>query len=124
MSQIDISTLTPAQLSELVKSAEARRAEISAEHRESTRQQLTDLAKDFGYDIRELFGFSAKSKPAKARGSSRSNSGGASKTGLEPKYRDPTTGATWVGRGKRPLWVRDHVNAGGSLDDLLIAKAA
>lgn len=24
-----------------------------------------------------------------------------------PKYRDPATGATWTGRGKPPLWIKD-----------------
>lgn len=24
-----------------------------------------------------------------------------------PKYRDPSTGATWTGRGKPPLWIKD-----------------
>jgi len=24
---------------------------------------------------------------------------------LEPKYKDPATGKTWSGRGKKPAWV-------------------
>ncbi|EPD34276.1 H-NS histone family protein [Delftia acidovorans] len=24
-----------------------------------------------------------------------------------PKYRDPTTGSTWTGRGKPPNWIKD-----------------
>lgn len=27
---------------------------------------------------------------------------------VPPKYRDPTTGATWTGRGKPPTWIRDR----------------
>lgn len=26
---------------------------------------------------------------------------------VEPKYRDPATGATWTGRGKPPAWIKD-----------------
>jgi DNA-binding protein H-NS len=26
---------------------------------------------------------------------------------VAPKYIDPETGATWTGRGKPPLWIRD-----------------
>lgn len=26
---------------------------------------------------------------------------------VEPKYRDPATGATWSGRGMQPAWIKD-----------------
>ena len=26
---------------------------------------------------------------------------------VAPKYRDPSTGQTWTGRGKAPVWIRD-----------------
>lgn len=29
-----------------------------------------------------------------------------------PKYRDPATGATWTGRGKPPLWIKDAADRG------------
>ena len=35
----------------------------------------------------------------------------------EPKYRDPVTGNTWTGRGKKPRWLTDQLDAGKSLDD-------
>ncbi|RGE40923.1 H-NS histone family protein [Comamonas testosteroni] len=27
---------------------------------------------------------------------------------VEPKYRDPVSGATWTGRGKPPKWIADQ----------------
>ena len=120
----DISRLTPKELQDLTAAAQARLNEISAEHRTATRNELTEYAKSAGYDIYELFGFSPKARPAKVRGGSRSKPGSPSKTGLEPKYSDPSTGATWVGRGKRPRWVSDYVSGGGNIDDLLINKVA
>lgn len=42
------------------------------------------------------------------------------KTKAAPKYKDPDTGKTWSGKGKKPNWVVDALNAGKSLDDLLI----
>jgi len=37
------------------------------------------------------------------------------------KYANPNeASATWTGRGRQPLWVKGHLDAGGSLDDLLI----
>lgn len=35
----------------------------------------------------------------------------------EPKYLDPKTGATWCGRGRRPLWL-----AGKNKDEFLLSK--
>lgn len=40
---------------------------------------------------------------------------------LTPKYRDPITGKTWNGNGKRPGWIVAAQNR-GRLDELLIAK--
>ena len=38
-----------------------------------------------------------------------------------PKYRNPENpGMTWTGMGRKPKWVIDALNAGKSLDDLLI----
>lgn len=42
---------------------------------------------------------------------------------LVPKYRDPVSGKTWNGHGKRPTWVVAAQNK-GKLDDLLIDKSA
>lgn len=40
------------------------------------------------------------------------------KSEVAPKY--AKNGKTWTGRGKRPLFVQEHLASGGSLDDLLI----
>ncbi len=37
-----------------------------------------------------------------------------------PKYRNPETGKTWSGRGKRPQWIHDALADGQSLDKYLI----
>jgi DNA-binding protein H-NS len=36
------------------------------------------------------------------------------------KYQHPETGKTWSGRGRNPLWVKAHLDAGGILDELRI----
>lgn len=38
---------------------------------------------------------------------------------VAPKYRDPETGATWSGRGRSPLWLRDK-----NKEDFLIQTPA
>ncbi|WP_434516307.1 H-NS family nucleoid-associated regulatory protein [Dechloromonas sp. ARDL1] len=44
----------------------------------------------------------------------------------QAKYRNPKNpNETWTGLGatsKRPIWVREHLEAGGKLEDLLIQK--
>jgi DNA-binding protein H-NS len=40
-----------------------------------------------------------------------------------PKFRNPAwPGQTWSGRGKQPIWIREALAAGQSIDDFLIAK--
>lgn len=40
---------------------------------------------------------------------------------VEPKYRNPNdANQTWTGRGRKPLWVVEHLENGGSLEDVLI----
>jgi len=40
---------------------------------------------------------------------------------VKPKYRNPTTGATWSGRGKPPNWIKEAEAGGKSRDAFLIA---
>ncbi|MGY4730881.1 H-NS histone family protein [Burkholderia pyrrocinia] len=49
-------------------------------------------------------------RPAPAHGAKRG-------TVVEPKYRDPESGATWTGRGLEPRWIR-----GRNRDEFLIGS--
>ena len=43
----------------------------------------------------------------------------------KPKYRDPSKPEnTWAGKGKKPGWLKEKLEAGASLDDFLIDKPA
>ena len=39
---------------------------------------------------------------------------------VAPKYKDPSSGKTWTGRGKTPAWLVAHLSAGHSKSDYLI----
>jgi DNA-binding protein H-NS len=39
---------------------------------------------------------------------------------VEPKFRDPTSGQTWTGRGLKPTWLRQAVEAGKDLESFRI----
>lgn len=44
------------------------------------------------------------------------------KHGPEVKYRNPETGETWTGRGKRPKWIEEKMVEGSNLEEFLVAK--
>jgi DNA-binding protein H-NS len=56
--------------------------------------QLSPL--DLGYTRKELLAAASGKGPKPQI---------ANKAGLPPKYRNPTTGQTWSGRGRMPLWM-------------------
>ena len=37
-----------------------------------------------------------------------------------PKYRNPTTGKTWTGKGRQPKWIAEALATGASLNSFLI----
>lgn len=102
---VDVTTLSRNDLLALVQAAEEQLAEHAARHRQATRDRLIATAEEAGYELGALFGF-GKQKPRKVK---------------VVKYRhrtDPTL--TWSGRGKRPRWVHDWLNGGGSMESILI----
>lgn len=46
---------------------------------------------------------------------------GKSRGSVAAKYRDPISGKTWTGRGRRPSWVLDLQGQGKTLDDCRVA---
>lgn len=55
--------------------------------------------------------------------SSRGSKAKGSGAGVRALYAD-TNGNTWAGRGKRPQWLREALEAGRSLDEFSTGKAA
>lgn len=71
---------------------------LEAEQRAQERQHRAEVLRA----MRELLlqhGF----KPAELNGPRPSKSG---RTQVAPLYRDPSTGATWSGRGTEPTWIK------------------
>jgi DNA-binding protein H-NS len=66
-------------------------------HKAEARAKLEAIAEEMGYALADLIGNEAKATRAPA---------GA-------KYRHPENAAlTWSGRGRKPQWFGDHINAG------------
>mgnify|MGYP003500807030 FL=1 len=66
--------------------AEVRKGEFA-----NAVSQARQLVQEFGLTAQDIFGGTRQSK---VKG-----------TTVPAKYRDPSTGATWSGRGKPPLWI-------------------
>jgi DNA-binding protein H-NS len=94
------------QIEELKRKAEdVRQQEMSGAIAEIKR-----LMAQFGITSDDL-GLSGRAGAAKVK----------SRGIVAPKYRDPISGKTWTGRGRRPGWVVDLETQGKSLDDCRIA---
>ena len=91
---------------ELLKQREALEQQIS----EARRRELSDavaqvrtLVAEHGLTAQDVF---PSGKSAGKVG--RSSTAG---TKVAPKYRDPSTGQTWTGRGKAPKWIQNQDRA-------------
>ena len=91
------------EISRLMQQAEeARKAEIRA-----VVADIKAKMTEYGITAADL-GSSGRSSRAK---------GGT----VAAKYRHPSTGETWTGRGKMPRWLQAQVSAGKKKEDFLIA---
>lgn len=62
--------------------------------------------KEYGFQLEDLVGTQKTKK---------------TRTPVEPKYAHPENPElTWSGRGRRPAWVLEHLDAGKDINDLLI----
>jgi DNA-binding protein H-NS len=82
---------------------EARKQELS-----SAIAEIKRIMAQFGISPADL-GFGGRAGKAKGKGSS-----------VAAKYRDPVSGKTWSGRGRRPAWAVALEAAGKSLDSCKI----
>ena len=74
-------------------------------HKAEARTKLEAIAKEIGYSLAELIGIEVKATRAPA----------------VAKYRHPENAAlTWSGRGRKPHWFADHVNAGKDPAELAV----
>lgn len=100
-------------LQELIALRQGLSEQISAkqeEERDRFVSEMKERAVQLGFNLGEmgqLFGFSQG--PTRAR---RGNSGANDRASPKAKYRDPSTGATWSGRGRMAGWLAFHVDEG------------
>lgn len=96
------------QIEALQKQADSVRAEEIA----GVISKIKDAIATYDLTPQDLFGNRAIAR--KGRGAV-----GRTKSSLDAKYADGN-GGTWVGRGPRPLWLREALAAGHSLEEFAI----
>lgn len=86
------------------KAVEKAIASYAEREKAAARAKVEALAKDLGYDIADLFDLPRKAKQVSAA-----------------KYRHPENPSlTWSGRGRKPQWFSEWLEAGKSEDALKI----
>lgn len=89
-------------------------AKLQAEAEKVRKQEIADVIVDIKKKMAE-YGISLADLGG---GKGRKKSGG----GASPaKFRNPVTGETWTGKGRRPNWIVDAENQGKSTNDFLIS---
>lgn len=89
---IDLSGMSRQELRDLQKEIEKQLQRAEREERKMALAAAEAAAREAGFSLNELLSDSPKA----AKG----------KQSLPAKYRDPETGKTWSGRGRRPAWVK------------------
>ena len=106
MAKIDgLEKMSYAELADMEREIARLKVGKQSAERDALRERLADMAKQHGFEIRELFG-----KGRKGKGS------------VAPKYRDPKNPEnTWTGRGRPPRWLAAATKGGkAEREDFLI----
>ncbi|MBV1775734.1 H-NS histone family protein [Burkholderiaceae bacterium DAT-1] len=105
---IDFSAFTLPQLAQLQKDLEREVERRKVEDRKQTLAELQRLAAERGFTLADLV-----TETSAKRGSKRGT--------VAAQFRNPANPEqTWTGRGRKPQWVADHLENGGSIDTLRI----
>ncbi|MCW3482144.1 H-NS histone family protein [Neisseriaceae bacterium JH1-16] len=101
---MDITQLEYAQLVALKADVERELKARESEEKAKAKRQIVELAKTYGLNIEDVLG--------KTQGVRKP---------VEAKYRNPDDASmTWTGRGRKPVWVQQHLDAGKTLEDLAV----
>ena len=103
------------QLQKEIDQLQLEAAKLMAREKSDVIEKVKDAIKTYELTPRELFGAKAGAKTGTA------TAGGKTKAKLSatPKFSDGA-GNFWVGRGKRPDWLRDALASGRDLADFAI----
>ena len=106
MADCDLEALSLSELKKMQKGVAEGISAFEDRQKAEARAKVEALARDLGYSLAELVGTETKSSRAPAAA----------------KYRHPETPAlTWSGRGRKPQWFVEALEAGKTASDLAIS---
>lgn len=105
MADFNLEALSLKELRQLQKDLAKAIFTYGERQKAEARTKLEAIAKEMGYSLAELIDVEVKTSRAPA----------------VAKYRHPENAAlTWSGRGRKPHWFADHVNAGKGPSELAV----
>lgn len=105
MATVDLNALTLNELKQLERSLQKAIAEFDGRKRTEAIAALEARAKEFGFSLAELTGSPKSKKRASAKA----------------KYHHPENrDVTWSGRGRKPKWFQEALDAGMARDALMV----
>ena len=108
---IDLDTMSLEELRTLRGQVDRAITQFEGRRRKEALAAAERAARDLGFNLAELTG----------QGSARGRRSAGSAPAGEAKYAHPDDKSqTWSGRGRRPRWIAEQLEAGRTLDDLLI----
>lgn len=103
--EIDVDNMSLDDLRALKARVDRAIASFDARRRKEALAAAERAARELGFNLSDLTGASRGRRSGSER---------------PPKYINPQDATqTWSGRGRRPGWVVEHLEAGRNLDDLL-----
>ena len=106
MADYDLEALSLSELKKMQKDVAKAISTFEDRQKAEARAKVEALALDLGYSLAELFGTETKTSRAPAA----------------EKYRNPENPAlTWSGRGRKPQWFVEALEAGKTASDLAIS---
>ena len=101
-------------LNELIAQKEALERQIAEAQRSARAEAIARvraIMAEHGLTVEDLGARSAMRDPQGQRATKK----------VAAKYRDPSSGREWTGRGLKPKWLQSAIASGKSLTDFLIA---
>lgn len=109
MSKIDLTGMSVAELRALSEEVKIQLEKTEEDERRQAFEAIVEAAKKVGLAPKDLLRRYGQDAPAAA----------TAKEAPAAAYRNPANAAeTWTGRGRKPRWVTEWLDAGKSLEDL------
>jgi DNA-binding protein H-NS len=105
MADFNLEAMSLKELRQLQKDLAKAISTYEDRHKTEARAKLEAIAKEMGFSLADLVGVEMKATRAQP----------------VAKYRHPDNAAlTWSGRGRKPQWFADHLNAGKDPSELAV----